>query len=89
MYLKNLKPFSNPINNTKYKFKEKIYHRKNFVLAIAKEYISQHPNATLESLNNDFRVENRWGWPYEFFYDYDVIIKKGLEAHSFFNDPIF
>lgn len=87
-YLKNLKSFSNPINNTKYKYKGEIYHRKNLVLAIAKEYISQHPNVTLENLNRDFKVKNKWGRIFEFFYDYDVIIKRGLEAHSFYEDAI-
>jgi hypothetical protein len=87
-YLSNRKPFTNPINTTKFKFKGKVYPRKNFVLAIAKEYISQHHDATLESLNNDFRVKNKWGWPFEFFYDYDEVIKRGLELHTFFEDAI-
>ena len=88
-YLKNIKPFSSPLDYTKYEFKGKIYAKKWLVLAVITEHLRLHPQASLKSLREDFSITNRWGWPVEIIYDYNYVKERGLEHHCLFDNPLF
>jgi hypothetical protein len=87
-YLLSLKPFSRPLDYTKYEFQGKIYAKKWLVLAVITEHIRLHPQATLKSLQKDFEVINKWGWPVEILYSYEDAIKRGLEMHCLFDNAL-
>ncbi len=73
------------VNRTKYKYKGKVYFRKYLALVIVKDFVIQHPEATLESLNEIFTVENKWGWDFVFFYHFN---EGFVEDDYFFGEPI-
>ncbi len=76
------------VNKTKYKYKGKVLFRKYLALEIIKDFVSQHPEATLKSLNEIFTVKNKWGFDVEFIYPYDEVIIKRQEYNYYFNEPI-
>ena len=88
-YLANIKPFSTPLDYTKYEFKGKIYAKKWLVLAVISEHLRLHPQVSLEKLREDFLITNRWGSPVEILYDYNYVRKRGLELHCLFDNPLF
>ena len=76
------------VNKTKYRYKGKILFRKYLALEVIKDFVAQHPEATLKSLNHIFTVQNKWGFDFEFVYSYDEVIVKQKEYNYYFDDPI-
>ena len=76
------------VNKTKYRYKGKTLFRKYLALEVIKDFVAQHPEATLESLNETFTVQNKWGFDFEFIYSYDEVIVKQKEYNYYFDEPI-
>ncbi|MBR5033218.1 MAG: SEL1-like repeat protein [Treponema sp.] len=76
------------VNKTKYRYKGKVLFRKYLALEVIKDFVAQHPEATLKSLNETFTVHNKWGFDFEFFYSYDDVIVKQKEYNYYFDEPI-
>ncbi len=75
-------------NRIRYKYKGQIYYRKYLALVITKDFVIQHPEVTLKSLNEIFKITNRWGFDFEFFNSYKEVIVKNKDYYIYFDDPI-
>ncbi|MBR4824785.1 MAG: sel1 repeat family protein [Spirochaetaceae bacterium] len=76
------------INRTKYRYKGKLLFRNHLALEITKDFVVQHPESTLKSLNEIFTVQNMRGENFEFFNSYEEVIVRRKDCYNYFHEPI-